>query len=80
MRKPSQLKKLDLEVGDCSRIQEIFNERNKEKGQKVSLSYVYLITIGKRPATPGTIAQDVQEIAQKYLESKKQIKRELIAA
>lgn len=80
MRKAKHLTKEFLQVGDRSRIMEIYNERHKKDGATISLSYVYLITEGKRPATPGTAAQEVVEIAKTYLENKQRMKRDLIAA
>lgn len=69
-----------ISFGDYIVISQIFNERHKNNGTTVSSSYVGKIVRQERPATPGTAAQEVLEIAQSYLTSKQQLKRTLIAA
>lgn len=65
--------------GDYVTIAEIFNNRHKNKAT-VSTSYVGKVIRKERPAAPGTVAEEVLEIAKTYFESKQQMKRELIAA
>ncbi len=76
----SQLFK-DTEFGDYRVISEIYNDRHKT-GDKATItsSYVGKLIRKDRNVSPGTAAEEVIEIAQRYLESKKQLKRELIAA
>lgn len=67
--------------GDYVTIAEIFNKRHKSKDRlTVSVSYVGKLIRKERPATPGTIAEEVIQIANTYFQSKLQMKRELIAA
>jgi len=80
MAKLNQLSR-NTSFGDYVTIAEIFNQRHKAKDQAtVSTSYVGKVIRKERPATPGTIAEEVSEIAQIYFQSKQQMKRELIAA
>jgi hypothetical protein len=76
----SQLFK-NAEFGDYRVISEIYNDRHKATDKAtISSSYVGKLIRKDRIVSPGTAAEEVIEIAQKYLESKKQMKLQLIAA
>lgn len=63
--------------GDYTFISEIFYERT---GEKVSASYVRRVILGKVAVNPGTNAEEIIEITDRYLKRKMECKRELIAA
>jgi hypothetical protein len=67
-----------IENGDYSRIASLFELKHKGR-ESITRAYVRLVLLTNKEVSTDK-AQDVQEIAQKYLESKKQMKRELIAA
>lgn len=75
-----QLELSDPDFGDCKIIASIYNDRHEKHGLTVSSSYVSKILKGDRPASPGTAAQEILEIATKYITTKNKCKRELIAA
>lgn len=73
------LKKL-LRNGDYTLIAELFKERHETAGdyRTVSSKYVQMVIEGERPATPGTAAEEIMLIAQKYLEHKRNFIDELL--
>jgi hypothetical protein len=77
----NELKKL-VRYGDYSLIAELYKEKHDLLGdyRTVSSKYVEMVISGERPASPGTAAQEIMEIAQKYLEHKRNFIDELLTA
>jgi len=71
----------NADFGDYKIISDIYNSRHKQVDKAtITSSYVGKLIRQDRSASPGTAAEEVVEIAQKYLQNKQQMKRELIAA
>lgn len=66
-----------IENGDYSRIASLFSQRHKH--ETVTRAYVRLVILTDKELHTDK-AQEVLDIAHKYLENKLQMKRELIAA
>lgn len=68
----------EIENGDYSRIATLFAQKHRKK-ETVTRAYVRLVLLtGKDTKT--TKAQEVEEIAKRYLDQKNRLKNELIAA
>lgn len=70
---------MKVDFGDYTTITGIFN-KGKKKEQRVSISYVRRVIVGDALISPGSTAQEILQIATKYITTKKKWKRELIAA
>lgn len=63
--------------GDYQTVTSIFNSRHKSTGESVSVSYVGKVLRGERDVSPGTAAEEIDEIANRYLDLKNAMHREL---
>jgi len=79
MANPSKLFS-SVDFGDYPIIAEIYNSRHKNEGETITSSYVGKVLRGERPGSPGTAAEEIQEIAITYLSNKMTIKRQLMIA
>lgn len=76
---PEELKKL-IRVGDYTLIAELYRDRHYllEDYKTVTSQYVQMVIDGEREANPGTAAEEIIEIAIKYLEHKRNFIDELL--
>lgn len=74
-----ELKKL-IRIGDYTLIAEMYKERHDMLGdfKTVSSQYVQMVVEGERDANPGTAAEEILMIAQKYLEHKREFIDEIL--
>lgn len=69
MKKPVE----GIKRGDYSEVYRLCQRKFSQRGESVTLTYVYLVLNGSRSCNPGTRAFEIIEVAKSYLATKHQV-------